>query len=418
MREISDTCDILIVGARCAGAAAAILLARAGYDVRLIDHAREIGDTLSTHALMRPGVAMLDRLGVLPRIIEADTPAVTRTRFAYGHVEKLDIAIRPMGGAAGLYAPRRYLLDRVLCDSAVSAGATLSLSTKFDAVVRDRSGRVVGAELRLRDGTRKTLRTNLVIGADGRNSSVAQAVGARTICQDPHHAGIAFGYFDGIPNEGYRWHFDKGLQVGLIPTTGGKHCVFGACRPSEFQERLGHAPLSGIVRELAKWEPEISSHLAHARGVEPIRRFAGAPGHIRDCAGPGWALVGDAGCYMDPATAHGITEALLDAGRLTSSWIADRESLGDYRDRRQAHATAIFAITQRIASFDWDLDELMSLHIDLNDEMRSELAGVGEMLAWHGEHIWRVEPSTTFPMHRQVRHRAREVHRPAGSDVR
>ncbi|MCB1375775.1 MAG: FAD-dependent monooxygenase [Rhodobacteraceae bacterium] len=380
MREMSDTCDVLIVGARCAGAATAILLARAGLDVRLVDHAPGIGDTLSTHALMRPGVAMLDRLGVLPRIVEAGTPAVTRTRFAYGRLQTVDIAVKPMGTAAGLYAPRRYLLDRLLCEAALAEGASLSLGTRFETVIRDRAGRVAGAELRLHDGSSRTLKASLVVGADGRNSHVAQAVGAGTIRRDPRRAAMVFGYFDGIPNEGYRWLFDEGLQLGLIPTTGGRHCVFAACRPSEFQERLGDAPLFGLARALSPWAPGIAADLIRSAGAERLRRFAGAPGHIRDCAGPGWALVGDAGCFMDPATAHGMTEALLDAGRLASSWIAGQETLDDYRDRRRAQVGTIFAITQRIASFDWNLDDLTALHRDLNEAMRSELADIDENL--------------------------------------
>jgi menaquinone-9 beta-reductase len=378
MNVIADNCDVLIVGARCAGAATAILLARAGLDVRIVDYTHEIGDTLSTHALMRPGVAMLDRLGVLPQIVSGGTPAVTATRFAYGHRNIVDIAIKPMGNASGLYAPRRYLLDRVLCNAATAAGASLSLRTRFEGVLHDRDGRVVGAELRLSDGSRKILKSRLVVGADGRNSRVAEAVGAETIRRDLRRAALIYGYFDGIPNEGYRWLFDKGLQVGLIPTTGDTHCVFAACRPAEFQDRLGNAPLIGITEALAHWEPAISDSLLRVGSREHLRRSAGAPGQIRDCAGPGWALVGDAGCYMDPATAHGLTEALLDAGRLASSWLAGQETLYDYRDRRNAQVGTIFAITQRIASFDWDLGELTALHLDLNDAMRSELADIGE----------------------------------------
>ncbi|MEW9837469.1 hypothetical protein [Mesorhizobium marinum] len=120
---------------------------------------------------------------------------------------------------------------------------------------------------------------------------------------------------------------------------------------------------------------------------------------------------------MDPATAHGITEALLDAGRLASSWIEDQGSLGAYRDRRDAHTMAMFAITQRIASFDWDLDELVSLHVDLNNEMRSELAGVDGMLVSRGARDWRTEPGAAFPIRREVGHGGATFARQQGSDI-
>ncbi|MCB2137453.1 MAG: NAD(P)/FAD-dependent oxidoreductase [Rhodobacteraceae bacterium] len=375
MTKTSDICDILIVGARCAGSAIAILLARAGLDVRLVEQAPEIGDTLSTHALMRPGVAVLDRLGVLRQIVADGTPTITRTRFAYGSEDLLDIAVKPKGNAAGLYAPRRSLLDRILCQAAVEAGAHLSLATRFETVIRDRSGRVVGAEVRLPDGSPSRLRAGLVIGADGRLSAVARSVEARCRVEDTHHSGLVYGYFDDIPNEGYRWFFDHGLQVGLIPTNGGQHCVFAACRPSEYRARLACNPLDGIAGALAVWAPEIAARLAEG-ATERMRRFPGAPGHIRDCAGPGWALVGDAGYYKDPATAHGITDALLDAVHLAAHVLTERDAHEGYQALRDAHADVIFPITQRIASFDWTFDELAVLHRDLNDAMRWELASI------------------------------------------
>ena len=202
------------------------------------------------------------------------------------------------------------------------------------------------------------MRADLVVGADGRNSRVAEAVGAATIHRETRASAVVFGYVDGIPNEGYRWFFDEALQVGLIPTTGGSHCLFAACRPSELQDRLGDLRASrrrASAREVGAGD---RATCWTAGSAERLRRFAGAPGHIRECAGPGWALVGDAGCFKDPATAHGMTEALLDAGRLAASWIAGQETLEAYRARRDATALPLFAITQRIASFDWDLGEL------------------------------------------------------------
>ena len=114
--------DVVIVGARAAGAATAVLLARQGMRVLVVDRDRYGTDTLSTHALMRGGVLLLSRWGLLDQIVDAGTPAIRRTTFYYG-AETVSVAIKPSPGVDALYAPRRTLLDRVLVDAAVAAGA-------------------------------------------------------------------------------------------------------------------------------------------------------------------------------------------------------------------------------------------------------------------------------------------------------
>jgi menaquinone-9 beta-reductase len=89
--------DALVVGARCAGAAAAMLMARCGLKVLVIDHGRYAADTTSTHALMRGGVLQLHRWGLLPRIVAAGTPAVRSTEFHYGE-DVVQVEIRPQHG--------------------------------------------------------------------------------------------------------------------------------------------------------------------------------------------------------------------------------------------------------------------------------------------------------------------------------
>ena len=103
--------DVVVVGARPAGAGTALLLARQGARVLMIDRGRYGADTLSTHALMRGGVLQLARWGVLPRIVEAGTPPVGTATFIYGD-ESLEVAVKPSDGVDALYAPRRTVLDR------------------------------------------------------------------------------------------------------------------------------------------------------------------------------------------------------------------------------------------------------------------------------------------------------------------
>src|SRR5262245_23857340 len=125
MRTIPDTpYDVVIVGARTAGASTAMLLARAGHRVLLVDRGQYGTDALSTHALMRGAVVQLHRWDVLPAVIAAGTPPVQRATFFYGD-QTVSFPIAPRDGIDALYAPRRHVLDRLLVDNAVEAGATV-----------------------------------------------------------------------------------------------------------------------------------------------------------------------------------------------------------------------------------------------------------------------------------------------------
>src|SRR4030095_13851046 len=135
--------DALIVGARCAGAATALLLARAGARVLLVDKGMYGSDTMSTHALMRGAVLQLHRWGVLPTIVAAGTPPVHSTTFSYSE-QDVTVPIEPRFGVSALYAPRRALLDRTLVDAASDSGAEFAYGVRVDDLRMDDHGRVCG----------------------------------------------------------------------------------------------------------------------------------------------------------------------------------------------------------------------------------------------------------------------------------
>ncbi|HVD81120.1 MAG TPA: FAD-dependent oxidoreductase, partial [Propionibacteriaceae bacterium] len=134
--------DVIVVGGRIAGASTALLLARAGVRVILVDRDRHGSDTLSTHGLMRGGVLQLSRWGVLPDVVAAGTPPVRDVVFHYADGEKIRVAIRPRAGVDALYAPRRHLLDRLLVDAAAAAGAEVAHQSTVTALLCDTTGRV------------------------------------------------------------------------------------------------------------------------------------------------------------------------------------------------------------------------------------------------------------------------------------
>lgn len=364
--------DAIIIGARCAGAATAMQLARGGKRVLVLDRAQPGSDTMSTHALMRGAVVQLDRWGLLQRVIASGAPPVTRTRFAYGD-EVIDLAIRPSHGTDALIAPRRYVLDRILAEAAAEAGADIRYRSSFVDVMRDRRGRVEGVMFDGPDRRQHAI-APLVIGADGRRSTVARRVHARVRRKSGYATNCVYAYFDGIPNEGYQWFYQGGLGAGAIPTHGGAHCIFASTTADRFRSMVrvhgAEAALRQFIREA---NPDFARNLEASHTLSRPIIFAGEHGFLREAVGPGWALVGDAGYFKDPLTAHGITDAFRDA-ELLSQTILDGRSLHDYEEARDACSIELLELTNRIASFDWTLSELKSMHLRLNEIMKAEQA--------------------------------------------
>jgi 2-polyprenyl-6-methoxyphenol hydroxylase-like FAD-dependent oxidoreductase len=376
-----DHYDVVIAGARVAGASTAMLLARAGVRVLVVDPVEQGRDALSTHALMRGAVLQLSRWGLLERIVEAGTPAITTTTFHYGR-EAIRLPIKPRDGIDALYAPRRSLLDTVIVDAAVAAGAHVRHGAAVTNVRRDADGRVVGVEVSEPTGSSRTIGADLVIGADGLRSRVARLVEASPTRTAPHATASIYGYWPGLGADGYHWYYAEGYATGTIPTNDGHTCVYASLAPSRFLGGRGRGLESLLHDVVRRVSPALASRLASI-GVKPrLRGFAGAPSVLREATGPGWALVGDAGYFKDPLTAHGITDALRDAELLARAVLAGTDrALLDYATIRDRLSTDFMDVTSEIASLAWSLDELKSMHLSLSRALGAE---VEHMLGWDG----------------------------------
>lgn len=371
--------DVIVVGARCAGASTAMLLARKGLRVLVIDHDQPGTDTMSTHALMRAGVFQLRKWGLLHAIIGAGTPAVRRTSFIYDG-EALDIDLKDEDGIAALYAPRRTLLDATLANAAAVAGAELRYGTGFAGLVTNDDGRVIGAKVRTPAGIIGEIRAPLVIGADGRRSAVARAAGAQVTRTGQNTIACLYQYVRGLPNRGYRWHFAPGAAGGVIPTNDRLSCVFAGLPPEDLADLRKAGPLN-VATIASRFLPAMVGDLAGAEPTTAPVLFPGLPGFFRQSAGPGWALVGDAGYFRDPISAHGITDALRDAEILADAVIAGRAA--DYPALRDALSSEFFALTDRLAGLDWTMGEVKNVHYALNRSMKQNqrwIAGTGRNL--------------------------------------
>lgn len=359
--------DVVVVGARCAGAATALLLARSGVSVLVIDRARYGSDTLSTHAFTPPGVLQLGRWGLLDAIRAAGTPQVTSVVQHYDG-ERIEIPIRPRGLVDGLYAPRRTVLDRILVDAAVEAGAEVRHGIGMREVLAA-DGRAVGVILD--DG--RPVRARFVVGADGARSATARCVGAGVYHSSPHSSATVYAYVDGWPGRAYVNHHQPGVVVGVIPTNGEQANVWMSVPMPLLRERRRATATSMYLDTVSRL-----AGVDRARIRGPFRTFLGQPGFVRACWGPGWALVGDAAHFMDTLSSHGMTDALIGAEILADALISiskgtdETEALRAYADHRQRLIEPMLPAVDHMASFGWDGASLQQAHLALNAAMRAE----------------------------------------------
>ena len=370
--------DAVVVGGRVAGAGTALLLAREGLKVAIVERGRPGSDTVSTHAFMRAGVLQLSSWGLLDAIEGAGTPPVRRTVFHHARLEPVTVTIRPRGGVEALYAPRRTVLDRILLDAALETGAELVRGTVSE-VVRD-GGRVAGVRLIGSGRSRRTLRARQTIGADGIASVVARQVGSEVLRQGRHASALLYRYYEGLPTEGYEWFYAPGTGAGLIPTNAGQTCAFVSTTPVRMRalRRGGTEEAFSTLLHLAGGP--LAERTLEARPASRLHGWAGHPGYVRRAHGPGWALVGDAGYFKDPITTHGMTDALRDAQLLADAVVAtssgqmlEQVAMASYQAARDHLSHQLFDATEAVAAYDWDTPTIQRLLREVSASMSDEL---------------------------------------------
>jgi flavin-dependent dehydrogenase len=371
--------DVIIVGGRVAGASTALLLARAGLRVALLERSRAGTDIVSTHALMRAGVLQLSRWGVLPELVAAGTPPVTSTVFHYGDGGTTHVSLRSSPGVDALYAPRRHLLDRVLVETASSSGADVLHETSVVGLLRGDDGRVLGVRVAGDGGRELPIRAGLTIGADGIGSLVAREVGSAVLNEGRAASAILYRYVAGLPNDGYVWGYGDAAAAGFIPTNDGETCVFVATTPRRMKALRRAGAESAYAALLDAVPPQMATAVRAHGAAGPLHGWRGVPGYVRRSFGPGWALVGDAGYFKDPITTHGITDALRDAELLSDAVLAAQAglapaiALGHYQDTRDRLSRDLVEVTESVSRYDWDGDRIRTLLRRVSSAMSDEM---------------------------------------------
>jgi 2-polyprenyl-6-methoxyphenol hydroxylase-like FAD-dependent oxidoreductase len=222
-------------------------------------------------------------------------------------------------------------------------------------------------------GETRPVEAGIVIGADGARSGIARAVGAEVLRTGRHRGALLYGYWRGLSLDGTHWYFGKDVAAGAIPTNDRQACVFAAMRPERYT--MGSARgLEAVYGEvLAATDAALANQVATAQREGKLHPFPGRPGFIRQAWGPGWALVGDAECFKDPITAHGMSDALRDAELLAQAVVAGTdEAFTAYQATRDAFAGEFLDLSDEVASFDWSLERIKVLHHRLSRLMGRE----------------------------------------------
>jgi len=351
---MSKSFDAIVVGARCAGSPAAMLLARKGYRVLLVDRATFPSDTISTHVVHPRAVAALARWGLLERLRGTGCPPIDTYTFDFGPFTISGSPGTPDSPVA--YCPRRTILDKLLVDAAAEAGADMREGFTVDEILVE-DDRVCGIRGRSKNGASVTERARVVVGADGRFSVVAAAVHPHQYNEKPPLLSAYYTYWSNLPVDGrFETYIRPPRGFAAEPTHDGLTLTVGGWPYSEFE--ANKKDVEGNFLKMLDLVPEFADRVRGAKREAPS---AGAAvlNYFRKPFGPGWALVGDAGYNRDPITAQGINDAFRDAERcvaaldqaLTGVRPFD-DAMQAYQEDRDQHVMAMYEFTCQLATLE------------------------------------------------------------------
>ena len=351
---MTDEFDVIVIGARCAGSPTAMLLARKGYKVLVVDRATFPSDTVSTHLLHPPALSALKRWGLLDRVLATGCPPIPQYKFDLG-----DFSITGTPGPPDQpvsYGPRRTVLDKILVDAAREAGADVREGLVVDGILSE-DGRVTGVRGRA-GGKSFTERAKIVVGADGIHSLLAHSVAAETYNEKPPLLAGYYSYWSGLPMPTFE-AYDRGNRSWAAwPTNDGLTLLILGWPYAEFE--TNKSDIEGNFFAALDRAPAFRDRVRAGRREERFYGMA-VPNFFRKPYGPGWALVGDAGYNKDFITAQGISDAFHQAERcahaLDQSFTGARsfdEAMKETQSRRDDRALkgGIYEFTCQFASME------------------------------------------------------------------
>jgi 2-polyprenyl-6-methoxyphenol hydroxylase-like FAD-dependent oxidoreductase len=357
--------DAIVVGARCAGSPTAMLLARKGYRVLLVDRASFPSDTISGHYIHQPGVAALKRWGLLECVAATGCPPIRKFTSSRPDITLSGSPPPADGDVNEGYCPRRYIIDKILVDAAVESGVELRENFSMKALIYD-GDQVTGVHAETKTGGLLTEQARITIGADGFRSRVAQHAKAPAYNEQPTLTFAYASYWSGVPVDGLNFFDIVDGVIGVLPTNDNLTLIFTQqpiARFAEFKankEANFYSTLDNV--------PAFAERVRQGKREERWMGMADMPNFFRRPYGDGWALVGDAGYHKDPITALGMTDAFLDAESLAAA-IDDafsghrpiEDALAEYEAQRNQRVMPLYAMTVQRARLEASSPEMLAL---------------------------------------------------------
>jgi 2-polyprenyl-6-methoxyphenol hydroxylase-like FAD-dependent oxidoreductase len=332
-----------------------MLLTRQGHKVLLVDRDTFPSDIMSTHYIHLPGKVRLARWGLLDRLMATGCPPIPQNHLHMGEMEFAPPAPpMPDGLDAKALCPRRYILDKILCDAAIEAGAEFRAGVSVRELIWG-GDRVAGIRGHDKDGNAVEEHANITIGADGLHSIVARQVKPEEYDTIPSLTFAYYTYWSGVSDPDMHIYFFEDAQGVLVfPTHDGRHCIGVGGRIEHFE--TFRKDIEGNYMTMIDRVPSLALELRAGKREERWMGTRDQPNYFRKPYGPGWALVGDAGYHRDFLTGLGITDAFRDA-----EYVAEAahqglsgarpmdEAMADYQRRRDAVAKPLYEFTTKMA---------------------------------------------------------------------
>lgn len=360
--------DVIVVGARCAGSPAAMLLAQKGYQVLLLDRATFPSDTISSQLIWPNGVSWLKRWGLLDKLIASNCPSITKFTLDLGD-QPISGWGPPVDGVSESYSPRRTVLDKILVDAAVEAGVELREGFSVQEFIVEGDG-VKGIRGRTASGRTMTENAHIVVGADGRHSSLARAVKAPVYNDTPSLSCFYYTYWSGVSVDGYEDYWPGRHFMLTVPTNDDMVLIVMGWPHDQFHEI--RRDIEANYMQALDLVPHLSERVRAGRREERFLGSADLSNFFRKPYGPGWALVGDAGYSKDPITAFGISDSFRDAELLADAiddGLSGRrpysDAMADYERNRNEAAAPLYQLTLNAARYNQHTPNALQLRAAL-----------------------------------------------------